>query len=143
MDPFFIVPREPNETLTHSPEDTAVSDPDDWIRIGDSVFQGDVTLGNGLGSHLAQLMVWFFLKSDDVPDGRRRVHANVEPDNAANLRLYDSFRCRTEGEFYQRGFVPCAPTANAKQGWLGFVFPGPAPAAPQNDRKRKRKGHHA
>ena len=50
MDPFFIVPREPNETLT---QDTAVSDPDDWIRIGDSVFQGDVTLGNGLGSHFA------------------------------------------------------------------------------------------
>ena len=44
-DPFFITP---NATKSF----TTVGDPGDWIRVGDSVYQGDFTLGNGLGSHL-------------------------------------------------------------------------------------------
>jgi hypothetical protein len=56
-DPFFIVPQEPKTTLTESSDgrSSAVSDPDDWIRIGDSVFQGYFLLGDGLGTHFAIL----------------------------------------------------------------------------------------
>ena len=44
-DPFFIMPNASNSLKP----DVGSSD---WIRIGDSVFQGDFTLGNGLGEHL-------------------------------------------------------------------------------------------
>jgi hypothetical protein len=47
MNPFFV-----HRNISQS-EDYVPYDPDDWIRIGDSLFQGDFTLGTGLGYHFA------------------------------------------------------------------------------------------
>ena len=58
-------------------------------RVQAYVFENGVVRdrANGLGSHLAQLIVRFFLTSPRVPDNRRRVFADVERNNVANFRL--------------------------------------------------------
>ena len=45
MDPYIVYPNITGRT------DNVPFDPDNWIRIGDSIFQGDFTIGTGLGYH--------------------------------------------------------------------------------------------
>ena len=45
MNPFFAYRNIPGSKGNFS------YDPDDWIRLGDSMFQGDFTLATGLGYH--------------------------------------------------------------------------------------------
>ena len=69
----------------------------------------------------ALLILRFFLTSSTVPDERRIVQADVEPNNEANRRLYENFVCRTEGGAYGSSFEQCTPSIK-RRGWLGYRF---------------------
>ena len=69
----------------------------------------------------ALLILRFFLTSSTVPDERRIVQADVEPNNEANRRLYENFICRTEGGAYGSSFEQCTPSIK-RRGWLGYRF---------------------
>ena len=81
----------------------------------------------------AQLIVRYFLTCPGIADNRRRVQADVEPRNEANLRLYQNFVCRTKGAHERRRFVQCTPSLR-RRGWVGYCFP----PAPSTAGKRKR-----
>ena len=82
--------------------------------------------GNGLGSILVQMVVRHLLESPEIDDARRRVAANVETTNTANIRLYENFRCRTKGDHFQKKFQRGRATKKItkdRSKWISFVFP--------------------
>ena len=72
------------------------------------------------------MIVRYILESEEITDERRHVAANVETFNSANIRLYESFKCRTKGPHFGKRFQEVAPTKTIKKHrkqWIAFAFP--------------------
>ena len=76
------------------------------------------------------MIVRYVMESSTIDDARRRVCANVEKTNTANMRLYNKFKCRTKGAHnLQRFFELPGPTKKIKKDrkkFSAFIFPAPA-----------------